>query len=44
LITQKPKVTSYISYESLMKSSHISFFKLYPIVGVHDMLGTNEMK
>ena len=44
LFTQDPKVTCYIFYESLLISSYIFSLKLYTIVDVHDMLGTNEMK
>ena len=44
LITQKPNDTCYVSYESLLNSSQVSLIKLYPIVRIHDMLGTNEMK
>ena len=44
LITQEPKVICTASYESLLNNSQLPTFKLYPIVGIHDMLGTNEMK
>jgi hypothetical protein len=44
LFTKKPKVTCERSYKSLLKRPEVLLFKLYPIVGIHDMLGTNEMK
>ena len=44
MFTKKPKVTCERSYKSLLKRPEVLLFKLYPIVGIHDMLGTNEMK
>jgi len=44
LITQEPKVTCSASHESLLNNSQLPSLKLYPFIGIDDMLGTNEMK
>ena len=43
LKTQKPIVTCYTLSQSLLNGSKV-LDKLYTSAGVHDMLGTNEMK